>query len=453
MRMPAAIFAVFAIIILSTMMAATWSGPAHEDGGTPQVATSKPAASSSSASAPVAVPEASAKAMSYYWSRIRYIVADFLLGLAFCAVLLWTGFSARMRNCATRIGRKWFFILVAYFVLYTILSFAAALPLSYLRDFANEHAFGLSQQSLGAWFDDKLKALAVGLAVGALFIWIPFLLLAKSPKRWWFYTSLAAVPYMCLMMLVQPIWIAPLFNKFGPMHDAALEKRITALADRAGIEGSRIFEVDMSRKTNRVNAYVTGIGDSKRIVLWDTLTSKLERPEVLFVMGHEMGHYVLGHIWKTIALVSGSVLALLFGVDRIGRVLLARYRMRFGFERLDDVAALPLIMLVANILAFAMMPALTAASRMQEAEADRFGLELTQNNRACATAFIKLQTENLANPRPHWLFHWWTGTHPSLAERIDFCNRYRPWNTGDVLAYGDRMRPAPTAHGAAGASR
>jgi Zn-dependent protease with chaperone function len=162
---------------------------------------------------------------------------------------------------------------------------------------------------------------------------------------------------------------------------------------------------------------------------------------------------VLGHVWKTIALISGSLLVLLFGVDRIGRALMARYRARFGFERLDDVAALPLIMLAANILAFAMMPVLSTISRMHEADADRFGLELTRDNHACATAFIKLQTENLAIPRPHWLFHWWTGTHPSLAERIDFCNRYRPWTTGDALAYGDRMRPASIAHGTGGASR
>lgn len=383
------------------------------------------------AALPVMVPQASPKAMAYFWSRIEYNAAGFVLNLAFCAALLFSGLSARLRHWAARIGRDhWFVVVTLYFLLFALLSFAVEFPLSYLRDFANEHAYGLTRQAFGAWLTDKGKGLLVTLLIGALVVWIPFLLLAKSPRRWWLYTSAAAIPLMCLMLLLGPLWIAPLFNKFGPMHDKALESAILTLADRAGIEGSRVFEVDISKKTTKVNAYVTGIGQSKRIVLWDTLLGKLAPPEVLFVMGHEMGHYVLGHIWKAMALLSGALLVLLYGVDRIGHALLARFHARFGFERLSDVAALPLIVLVANLLAFAGAPLLNAAVRMNEAEADRFGLELTRDNHACAAAFLKLQAENLANPRPPWLIQLWTGTHPSLAERIEFCNRYHPWAEG-----------------------
>jgi Zn-dependent protease with chaperone function len=134
-----------------------------------------------------------------------------------------------------------------------------------------------------------------------------------SPRRWWLWTGLAAVPFIVLMLLIAPIWIDPLFNKFGPMKDEALEAQILALADRAGIAGSRVFEVDKSVDTKAVNAYVTGVGQTKRIVLWDTIIAKLERRELLFVMGHEMGHYVLGHVPETIAFLSLVILATFYG--------------------------------------------------------------------------------------------------------------------------------------------
>lgn len=331
------IVALFALLMLSSV----WAQPS-QPGGMPAPigasvdasASGSPAiATASSGALPIAVPAASDKAMAYYWSSIGYAGLDFLLALAFPAALLFSGFSARMRNLATRVGRRWFFIVALYFIFYVTLSFIVALPLTYLRGFVHEHAYGLSQQALSGWFGDQLKGLAVTAVIGALCVWLPFLLLAKSPKRWWLYTGAAAVPFMCLMLLVQPVWIAPLFNKFEPMRNTALEKNILALADHAGIEGGRVFEVDMSTKTSKVNAYVSGIGSSKRIVLWDTLMAKLDQPEILFVMGHEIGHYVLGHIWKTILFFSGMVFVLLYGVHRIGNVLLARYHARFGIDR------------------------------------------------------------------------------------------------------------------------
>ena len=123
----------------------------------------------------------------------------------------------------------------------------------------------------------------------------------KSPRRWWLYTSALAVPFIILIVLVQPVWIDPLFNRFGPMQDKALEAEILALADRAGIEGGRVFEVAKSEDTKALNAYVNGFGSTKRIVLWDTIIKALDRRKLLVVMGHEMGHYVLDHLWQLIA--------------------------------------------------------------------------------------------------------------------------------------------------------
>lgn len=385
---------------------------------------------------PVPVPEPSEKALRYHRGNNVLWAVNTVWGWLVPAAILFSGLSARMRNLARRIGRRWFFTLVAYFVLYSLLTFVVDLPLAYYEGFVREHAYGLSNQTLAKWSGDAVKALGVGLVAGALFLWIPYLLLRRSPGRWWLYTSLAAVPVFVLVVFVTPLWIEPLFNEFGPMKDKALEARILALAERAGIEGSRVYEVAKSVDTRTVNAYVTGFMGTKRIVLWDTLLARLEPDEVLFVMGHEMGHYVLGHVVRSIVFLSFVTLATLYAAHRLSRGLLARFGRRFGFDTLSDPASLPLILLLASLFGFLVAPGVLAYSRWQEHEADRFGLELTQDNRAAAMAFVKLQQENLAVPRPGWVVRLWRASHPVLGDRIDFCNSYHPWRDGRPLRYG-----------------
>ena len=220
---------------------------------------------------------------------------------------------------------NWFLTVGLYVVLYLAVIFVVNLPLSFYQGYLRLHAYGLSNQTLGKWFGDKLIGLAVAMAVGFALSWVPYLLMARSPRRWWLYTGLLSVPFLFATMMVEPIWIDPLFNEFGPMKNQELERSILALAERAGINGSRVFEVEKSVDTNAVNAYVTGVLSTKRIVLWDTLLAKLDEPEVLAVMGHEMGHYVLGHVVRSILLGSLVVLAGLYFVDRAGRWLIARF--------------------------------------------------------------------------------------------------------------------------------
>jgi STE24 endopeptidase len=253
------------------------------------------------------------------------------------------------------------------------------------------------------------------------------------------WTGLLACPFLIVGMLIQPVFIDPLFNKFGPMKDQSLEAEILSLAGRAGIAGSRVYEVEKSVDTKTVNAYVTGFLSSKRIVLWDTLLQKLDRRETLFVMGHEMGHYVLGHVYQGILIGTLLILFGLWVVHRTAGGLIARFGGRFGFTELSDIASLPLLLLLLSLVSLALSPAMLALSRYAEHESDRFGLELTRDNHAAATAFVKLQQENLSNPRPGLLYKLWRSSHPPLGERIDFCNEYRPWENGEGLVYGDRM--------------
>lgn len=404
-------------------------------------ATSMQAASEETG--PVAVPEMNEKAKSYYESGNALWWVNTLWGMLIPGLFLFTGFSARIRNWAQRLGRKWFFVVGLYFVIFSAINFVIDLPLSYYQDFAREHAYELSNQTFGKWFGDALKSLLVGMVMGVLFLWVPYLLLKKSPRRWWLYTGILMIPFLFFVMLVSPIWIAPLFNKFGPMQNQALEAKILALAERAGIADSRVFEVNKSVDTKALNAYVSGFMNTKRIVLWDTIIATMSEDELLFVMGHEMGHYVLGHVVKGVLFFSALIMLTLYVAHRTAGFLIDKYKARFGFDALSDVASLPLLSLLTGAFMLIITPIALTFTRYQEHEADRFGLEITQKNRPAATAFVKLQAENLGNPRPGALYKLWRASHPTLGERIDFCNDYRPWEKGEALEYQPLFKNAP----------
>lgn len=388
----------------------------------------------------VAVPEPGSKALSHYRSTMVLVGASILWNLLIPALFLFTGLSARMRSWAERLGRKWYFTFALYGIAYGLVYFSASLPLNYYAGFVHPHSYDLSNQTLGRWLGIYVKDAAVLIAIGLAVGWVPFLLARKSPRRWWLYSGLLAVPFLCVMVLIQPVLIDPLFHKFQPLQDKALESKILAQAARAGIEGGRVYEVNMSADTKTLNAYVTGFMGTKRIVLWDNTLKTLNEDELLFILGHEMGHYVLGHIIKLIAFDSALILLLYYVVYLLAGRIIARFKTRFGFNSLSDFAALPLIILLVLIVAVAGRPVPMAFSRHVEHEADRFGLELTHNNHAAATAFVKLRQNDLWISRPGPIVQFWLGSHPSHAERIDFCNSYRPWETGQPLRYEEGLK-------------
>ncbi|WP_254054048.1 M48 family metallopeptidase [Singulisphaera sp. GP187] len=394
---------------------------------------------------PVPVPQPSALAVRYHATGNWLWALGELWSLLVPAALLVSGGSAKLRDLAHRIGRRWIFTVGIYVLLFCLVVFLLDLPLHFYRGYVRQHAYGLSNQSLHKWFFNSVKQAGIAAAVSALFAWVPYLLILRSPRRWWLFTTILTIPFLFGVVLLKPIWVDPLFNDFGPMKDKALEHKILALAERAGINGSRIYEVNKSVDTKAVNAYVTGLLGTKRIVLWDTLLARLENDEVLVVMGHEMGHYVLGHVPRSILLSSLITLASLFWVDRAGRWLLARAKARFGFDQLADVASIPLLLLLLQLASLALGPVANAYSRQQEHEADRFALEITRANRAAALTFVKLQEENLGIPRPGFVYRFWRGSHPSIGERIDFCNTYRPWAEGRPLHYSRWIGPESTA--------
>lgn len=404
-------------------------------------AVSSPAPPAAADTGPVAVPRPSEKAIRYERSGNLLFVVNTLWGLLVPLVLLFTGLSARIRDVAKRVGRKWYFTLAIYGAIISIVFWVVNLPLAWYQGFVREHAYGLSTQSAGKWFGDSAKGMVLGIIGFALVMWVPYLLLRKSPRRWWLWTAVAALPLLAATFFIQPLVVDPLFNDFGPMKNKALEARILATAERAGIEGSRVFEVNKSVDTKALNAYVTGFGGSKRIVLWDTIIEKMNERELLFVVGHEMGHYVLRHVLMLLAAASLLLLIFLYAVHRTSGWMIARWGRRFGFDRLDDIASYPLLAVIVSVVAFAITPVFLGFSRHLEHEADRFGLELMQDNHAAATAFAKLQTENLATPYHGTIHKLWQDGHPPLGERIEFANTYRPWATGQPLRYGAHFKP------------
>ena len=396
-------------------------------------------ASGESSAAQVAVPVASSEALRYHRSGNWIWLGRQLLNLLIPAALLFSGVSVKLRDLANKIGRRWFFTVVIYFFLYTLLTFALTLPVSFYVGFVRQHAYGLSNQSLSKWGSDAFLRLMVATTGNCLLMWVPYWLLKRSPQRWWLYTAILTLPCSYFVLLVTPTYIDPLFNDFGPMENRELEKRILALAERSGIQGGRVFQVNKSVDTKRVNAYVTGIGRTQRIVLWDTLLDKLDDDQVEFIMGHEMGHYVLGH--TTMLILGGTAVvffALLF-IQRSSGWILRKFGNRIGIHELHDVASVPLMVLLLSLCQLVMAPVMMATSRYNEHEADRFGLELTKKNRAAATSFVELQRHNLSVPRPGWMYVFWRASHPTLGDRIDFCNSYRPWNDGQPLVYGRRF--------------
>jgi Zn-dependent protease with chaperone function len=369
---------------------------------------------------------------AYATKRVALAFLEPIYGLLAALAILFSGFSARMRDIAHRISGARYVRMLIYFILYSAVAFALSFPLEWLQGFALEHQYDLSNQNFGEWFLDELKGL--GFSIFFLGV-VPIAALAyraieKYPRRWWLWLTIGSFPVIVMSVLIQPLVIDPAFNKFTPLHDKQLERKILDLAEKAGIPGRRVFEVNKSAQTKKLNAYVSGFGVSQRIVLWDTTLKEMTEDEILFVMGHEMGHYVMHHIWKGIVL-SVALSALFFYLSYwVTGWAIARFGVRWGFTELSDVASLPLIVATIGLISFVAQPITNSGSRYFEHEADQFGLEVTELTDAGARAFIKLGAQNKSNPEPNFLVKTFMYTHPPLVERIRFALDYHPWTEG-----------------------
>jgi Zn-dependent protease with chaperone function len=363
-------------------------------------------------------------------------------------LMLWTRIGVRLRQWAERASRFHFLQAVIVMSLFVLVLELAQLPIDSYQHLISQQ-YGLSVQHWGSWFWDWTKSLLLGFLVASFVGWGLYTVLRRSPRRWWFYFWLGTIPSVIFVIFIAPVWIEPLFNKFEPLTDrhADLVAQIERVVQRAGMQipPQRMFEMKASEKTTQLNAYVTGFGATKRVVVWDTTMEHMTTPQTLFVFGHEMGHYVLGHIPKQLTIILLQLLVLYYLGYRLANWMVERYGARWGIRDLSDWASLPLLVLIISVLMFLATPAFDAVSRHYEHQADQYGLEVIHGlvpapPLAAAQAFQVLGERSLAYPYVGKLAEFWAWDHPTIRDRMIFVQAYNPWVEGQQPQF---VRDAP----------
>jgi STE24 endopeptidase len=388
-------------------------------------------------------PDKLAKAEALYQTR----TVLYLFGLVFGIVVLWVLLKLRVapvfRDLAERTSKNSFMQALVFVPLLMLLIAFISLPIDLYEQHISR-AYGLSVQGWGSWAGDWCKAEGVSLVITILAVFGLFRMIRRSPKRWWFYFWLVTLPFLVLLIFVAPVILDPMFNKFEPLEKTQplLVSEIEKVTHRGGlsIPRDRMFEMEASEKVTTYNAYVTGLGATKRVVVWDNTSRDLTVPETLFVFGHEMGHYVLNHIYKGLAFFAAMMLAGFWLGRHIVLAMLARWGEAWQIRGINDLAALPVLMLALSLLTLVAEPIGNAFSRYQEHEADLYGLEVTHglfpnNGEVAASAFQKLGEKSYSYPTPNPAFVFWSYSHPPIPDRIRFSLTYNPWDTPEGPKY------------------
>jgi STE24 endopeptidase len=351
-------------------------------------------------------PEKKAQSDAYFEGGYWLQLWGFLYGAGIAALLLQGRLSARMRDLAQRCTRfkplQTGFYAIQYFLLTAILG----LPLSIYSDYFREHQYGLSNQNLAAWFGDWTKAIIVGAIGGALLMMALFRIVRRLPRTWHIWGAAVTLAFAIVAILITPVFIAPLFNKYTVLADPKVVDPILRLARANGIPADKVYEMDASKQTKRVSANVSGFLGTMRITLNDNLLNRCSLPEIEAVMAHEMGHYVMNHIFKDILFLSIVIVVGFAFLRWTTERLLAAFGERWGISGIDDVAVVPLAVLVFSAYLFVLTPFLNSFTRMQEMEADMFGLNAARQPDGFAEAALKLGEYRKMEPGPieEWIF-------------------------------------------------
>jgi STE24 endopeptidase len=341
--------------------------------------------------------------LSYPWEWGIYII------------LLFGGWARRFQDRleAWRLPAPIRFVVFVAWV--NVLSFAAFMPIRVLGYRLSRH-YNISTQGAGSWLRDKLVALGVDTLMLAVITGVAFWIIRRG-GRWWLKLWLLSIPFTVFLMYIQPVVIDPLYNTFTRLSNPVLEQHILDLAHQAGVSADRVYEVDMSAKTNALNAYVNGIGPSLRIVLWDTLF-RLEDKEILLIMAHELGHYVKHHLeWSALGAIGTSFVMLWLG-SRVLQGIVRKWGSLWGITRMSDLAVLPLILLVVSVFSFVSLPVSNYISRQAEGAADAYAMQLIGSADGAVTMHQKLAKVTYDEVDPPLLVHWFRSSHPTTMERI-----------------------------------
>jgi len=401
---------------------------------------------------PAAAPEASQKIVTAYTLppdlyektqhlekvRLTLLVVSTIYGLVVLWLFLQWKLGPKYRDWAERASSNFLLQALIFAPLFVLTTDVLTLPTGIFEQWELRN-YGLSIQGWGSWTWDWAKGELVNAIIGFILISILYAVIRKSPRGWWLWFWLASLPLAILLIFIQPLVIDPLFHKFEPLQqkDPALTAALEQMVQRAGqnIPPERMYWMNASEKVNELNAYATGLGASKRIVVWDTTIAKLNTPQIVAVAGHEMGHYVLNHIPKGFTIFAlGSLILFYLGYRLIGW-LLAWRGAAWEIRSTGDFASVTALLLLLSIFTVILIPVTNAISRYFEHQADQYGLEVTHgltsdSPQVAAQTFQILGEVNLEYPDPGPIDVLLTFDHPPVRDRVQFSLRYDPWAHG-----------------------
>ena len=367
-------------------------------------------------------PNRQRQARTYARIRRRLFLVDVLLGGAYALAWLIFGWSIWLKAALANLTPNDWLLVALYGAVFGGVYFVANLPLGYYAGFVLPHRFGLSTQSRGGWIGDQVKSLALGAILGGLILEVVYAVLRVAPETWWVWAAGLSLLFSVALANLAPILIAPLFYKFVPLGDAHadLAQRLIRLAERANAKVRGVFTFDMSRRTKSANAALVGLGNTRRIVLGDTLINEFTPDEIETILAHELGHHVNHDIPVGILVESGITLVGLY----LASLALNEGATAFGFAGPADIAALPVLALVTGAYGLITMPLGNAYSRWRERRADEYALRATGNGPAYASALTRLANQNLADADPDPWVEFLLYSHPALAKRIANAKAY-----------------------------
>lgn len=331
-----------------------------------------------------------------YWLILWSALLTFLIDL----FVLQSTLSKRFSDWAQRVTDRIWLQPGLYALPYQVIGFLLALPWTIYTEFFREQRYGLLAQTFGAWFSEQAIGFAIALIVFSVFIIILFAVIRRAPKTWWLWGTGVATVFLFIMVMLAPVFIAPLFNDFEEMAPGPTRDRIVAMARQYDVPAERIYVFNQSKQHKRISANVSGVGPTIRISLNDNLLERTTPEEIAAVMGHELGHYVLGHTRRLFVGVSLLLALALFFVAKLAPGLIDRYRHRWGVRDVADPAALPVFGLLLTVVLFLSTPLLNTLIRVNESEADRFGLDVAQEPDGFARVAMRLSEYRKIEPGP-----------------------------------------------------
>lgn len=358
------------------------------------------------------------RAKRYSRIRLSLFAVGTAASLARTAAFAFSGRSARLSRAIERAAPAPALAGPVYVAATVAGSWLARLPLAYAGGYRVERAYGLTKQTGRGWLADELKGLGVGLAFQVPLTCGAYAVIRRRPGDWWLILSGATVPLAIALSQLGPVVLMPLFNRFEPLADRDLAARIAALAEQAGVPIADVFQMDMSRQSEKANAFFAGLGATKRIVIGDTMLDRFTPEEIEGVVAHELGHQVHGDIWRLVALGSAFGFGGALALAKLAPAVIRRTRERTGVRDLGDLAGLPLLELLLAAGGFVAVPIQAAVSRAIERRTDRYAVTLTGDAGAFISAMARLATQNLADPDPPKAVVYLLHTHPPIAERI-----------------------------------